>query len=70
MSDQIATVERRVDDLERELTALHQDLADRVGRSFKWTIATVVVAIVAAWFGVFMFLTRGAAQLRQLLQMS
>lgn len=68
MEDQLAVLEKRVDEVERELTELHRDLADRLGRSFRWTLATLVVAVLATWFGIFLFLSRGAAHLRQLLQ--
>lgn len=70
MDDQLAIVEKRVDDLRHELAEFRRDATDRVARSFKWTVATLVVAVLATWFGVFMFLTRGTAQLRQILQMS
>lgn len=70
MEDQVAALEKHVDDLEQQLSEFRRDVVDRVGRSFKWTMATVVVAVLATWFGVFMFLTRGAGQLRQLLQLS
>jgi hypothetical protein len=68
MNDQLATVERRVDDLQRGLQEFRLDVTDRLGRSFKWTILTMAVAILATWFGIVMFLTRGATLLRQLLQ--
>jgi len=68
MEDQLAVLEKRVDEVERELTELHRDLADRLGRSFRWTLATLVVAVLATWFGIFLFLSRAAAHLRQLLQ--
>lgn len=68
MNDQLATVERRVDDLQRGLQEFRLDVTDRLGRSFKWTIITLAVAILATWFGIAMFLTRGATLLRQLLQ--
>lgn len=68
MEEQMAAVEKRMEELERELTELHRDMADRVGRGFRWTMATLVVAILATWFGIFLFLSRGAAHLRQLLQ--
>lgn len=68
MEDQLGVLEKRVDEVERELAELHRDLADRLGRSFRWTLATLVVAVLATWFGIFLFLSRGAAHLRQLLQ--
>jgi hypothetical protein len=68
MEDQVAVVEKRIDELERELAELHGDLVSRMTRSFRWTLATIVVAALATWFGIFLFLSRGAAHLRQLLQ--
>ena len=68
MEDQLVVVEKRMEELERELAEFHRDMADRVSRSFRWTMATLVVAILATWFGIFLFLSRGAAHLRQLLQ--
>ena len=68
MEDQLAAVEKRVEELERELAEFRRDMTDRVSRGFRWTLATLVVAILATWFGIFLFLSRGAAHLRQLLQ--
>lgn len=68
MEDQLAVVERRMEELERELAEFQRDMTDRVTRGFRWTMATLVVAVLATWFGIFLFLSRGAAHLRQLLQ--
>lgn len=68
MEDELAVIEKRVEDLERELAEFHRDMADRVSRSFRWTMATLFVTVLATWFGIFLFLSRGAAHLRQLLQ--
>lgn len=68
MEEQLAAVEKRMEELERELAEFQRDMTDRVGRGFRWTLATLVVAVLATWFGIFLFLSRGAAHLRQLLQ--
>lgn len=68
MEDDLAVVEKRMEELERELAEFHRDMVDRVSRSFRWTMATLFVAVLATWFGIFLFLSRGAAHLRQLLQ--
>lgn len=68
MDDQLAGLDRGVEDLRQELTAFRLDAIARVGRSFKWTMATMAVGVLAMWFGIFLYLARGAEQLRQLLR--
>ena len=68
MDDQLMTLERGVDDLRREVAEFRQDAIARVARSFRWIIATMVVAVLATWFGVFIYLTQGTERLRHLLR--
>lgn len=68
MDDQLMSLEQGVDDLRREVAGLRQDAVARLARSFKWIIATMVVAVLATWFGVFIYLTQGAERLRHLLR--
>ena len=68
MDDQLLRVEKRVEDLQREVGALRQEMTLLLARGFKWTIATLAVAVMITWFGVFIFLTKGAAVLSQILR--
>jgi len=68
MDDQLVRVEKRLEDLQREVVESRREIAVLLGRGFKWTIATLAVAIVITWFGVFIFLTKGATALSQLLK--
>ena len=64
MDDQIG---KRVEDLQRELAEFRREMNDLLARSFRWTIATLAVAVLATWFGVFIIVKGGGAVIRQLL---
>ncbi len=68
MDDQLGRVEKRMEDLQREIVELRREMAVLLARGFKWTITTLAVAVVITWFGVFIFLTKGTAALSQLLR--
>jgi hypothetical protein len=66
MEDQPGPVERRMDDVQRELAALRREISDLVGKSFKWTIVILAFAVLVTWFGVY-FILRGGGIARYLL---
>ena len=68
MDDQLVRVEKRMEDLQREVAELRREMTVLLGRGFKWTITTLAVAVVVTWFGFFIFITKGTAALSQLLK--
>lgn len=67
MDEQSAKMDRRVDDLQRDIADLRREITVLMARSFRWTIATIVVAVLAVWFGVFIIVKSGGITLRQFL---
>lgn len=62
MDDQFAKMDKRVDDLQRDITEMRREITGLLARSFRWIIVTVAVAVVTTWFGVYIILKTGAVR--------
>lgn len=65
MDDRLAQVEQKVAEARQEVADLRRLLAHSIDQSFKWSVITMGVGVIIAWFGILLFLSRGASLLRK-----
>ena len=65
MDDRLAEVEQKVAEARQEVADLRRLLTHSIDQSFKWSVITMGVGVIIAWFGILLLLTRGAGLLRR-----
>jgi hypothetical protein len=66
MDDQLARVERNLEEMQRGIGDFRTEMIQKLDQSFRWSIITLVVSLAITWLGLFLLLSRGAAMLRRL----
>ena len=66
MDDQLARVERNLEEMQRGIGDFRKEMTQKLDQSFRWSIITLVVSLAITWLGLFLLLSRGAAMLRRL----
>lgn len=65
LDDRLAQVEQKVAEARQEVADLRRLLAHSIDQSFKWSVITMGVGVIIAWFGIFWMLSRGTSLLRR-----
>ena len=62
MDDRLARVEQKLEEIQGRIG----EVAQKLDKSFRWSIITLVVSLAITWLGLYLLLSRAATLLRRL----